>query len=100
VLSLQLKSGGSSSQCAPVGLSSAGLNDQRALAPPVQVATQIYLLAAQSTVAEASVRREVFGVLLTSGSNRAGWLHCGFATQGDGQPQPARPSRGEEMLMA
>jgi len=50
---------------------------------PVQVATQIDLLAAQSTVAEGSVRPEVVGVLLTSGSNRAGWLHGGFATQQD-----------------
>jgi hypothetical protein len=67
--------------------------------PPIQIATQINLLAAQSTVAQGSVRPEVFGVLLTSGSNQAGWLHCGFATQQDRQPQPARPSRGEEVLM-
>jgi hypothetical protein len=51
--------------------------------PPVQVATQFYLLTAQSTVAEGSVRPEVVGVLLTSGSNRAGWLHGGVATQQD-----------------
>jgi hypothetical protein len=50
---------------------------------PVQVATQVYLLAAQSAMAEGSVRPEVVGVLLTSGSNRAGWLHGGLATHRD-----------------
>jgi hypothetical protein len=51
--------------------------------PPVQVATQFSLLAAQSTVAEGSVRPQVFGVLLASGSNRAGWLHWSLAMQRD-----------------
>jgi hypothetical protein len=48
--------------------------------PLVQVAMQIDLLTAQSTVAEGSVRPEVVGVLLTSGSSRAGWRHGGKAT--------------------
>ena len=51
--------------------------------PLVQVATQINLLAAQSAVVEGSVRPEVVGVLLTCGSNRAGWLHYGLATHRD-----------------
>jgi hypothetical protein len=66
---------------------------------PVQVATQIYLLAAQSTVAEGSVRPEVVGVLLTSGSNRAGWRHGGFATQQDRTTATRSARRGEEVLM-
>jgi hypothetical protein len=50
---------------------------------PVQVAAQVHVLAAQSTVAEGSVSAEVLGVALTRSSNRAGWLQRRSATQRD-----------------
>ena len=58
-------------------------NDQRAFSPlsPGRHADQ----AAGSPVdgGGGSVRPEVVGVLLTCGSNRAGWLHCGLVTHRD-----------------
>src|SRR5215211_4995214 len=86
MLSLQLTLVGSSSQCAPVRPSSPRWNDQRNdqrawAADPGRHADQ----SAGSPVecGGGSVRPEVVGVLLTSGSNRAGWLHYGLATRRD-----------------
>ena len=66
---------------------------------PVQVAAQVHLLAAQSTVAEGSVSAEVFGVALTSGVTESVDFVAGSRRSGIGQPSPARPGRGEEVLM-
>ena len=103
VLSLQLRSGGSSTWCAPVGPSSAWWNDKRNDMPhasrPVQVATQIYLLAAQANVVEGQLDPRWSGY----GSPVAATEPVGFITDwrpgGIGQPQPPWPSRGEEVLM-
>src|SRR4029453_9051291 len=86
VRSLQLTSEGSSSQCAPVGPSSAWWNDQRndqrawAL---VQVATQINLLTAQSTVVESQL-----------GPRRPGYCSPVAATEPVGVIAVWRPEEG------
>jgi hypothetical protein len=60
--------------------------------PPVQVATQFYPLAAQSTLVEGSVSPEVVRGTAHQGSNRAGWRHCGSANQQD-RTTPARSAK-------
>ena len=66
---------------------------------PVQVATQIYLLAAQSNVVEGQLDLRWSGYC----SPVAATEPVGFITDwrpgGIGQPQPPWPSRGEEVLM-
>ena len=64
--------------------------------PPVQVATQFYLLTAQSTVAEGSVRPEVFG-----GTARLWQQPSRLASLESGDPagQESRNLLGEEVLM-
>jgi hypothetical protein len=101
VLSLQLTSDRSSSQCAPVGPSSPRWNDQQndqRAWTLVQVATQIYLLAAQSRVVEGQLDPRCSGYCSPVAATEPVGFMAVWHRSGIGQPQPARPSRGEEVL--
>ena len=73
-------------------------NDQRALSP-VQGATQIDLLAAQSTMAEGQLGPRFSGYCSPVAATEPVGFMAGSRRSGRGQPPPARPSRGEEALM-
>ena len=68
--------------------------------PLVQVATQINLLAAQSTVVEGQLGPRWSGYCSpVAATEPVGFIAVWRRTRGIGQPQPARPSRGEEVLV-
>ena len=102
VFSLLLSSGGSASQCAPVGPSSPRWNDQRndqRARALVQVATQISLLAAQSTVVDSQLDPRWSGYCSPVAATEPVGVIAVWRPGGIGPPPPARPSRGEEVLM-
>jgi hypothetical protein len=66
---------------------------------PVQVATQIYLPAAQSTVVEGQLDLRCSGYCSPVAATEPVGVMAGWRPGGRGQPPPARPSRGEEVLM-
>ena len=67
--------------------------------PLVQVATQINLLAAQSTVVEGQLGPRWSGYCSPVAATEPVGFIAVPRTSGIGQPQPARPSRAEEVLM-
>jgi hypothetical protein len=65
---------------------------------PVQVATQIYLLAAQSNVVEGQLDPRCSGYCSPVAATEPVGFITDWRRTGIGQPQPARPGRGEEVL--
>jgi hypothetical protein len=67
--------------------------------PLVQVATQINPLTAQSTVVEGQLDPRWSGYCSRVAATEPVGVSTVPRTSGIGQPQPARPSHGEEVLM-
>ena len=67
--------------------------------PPVQVAMQVNLLAAQSTVVAGQLDPRWSGYCSPMAATEPVGFIAVWRPGGIGQPQPARPSRGEEVLM-
>jgi hypothetical protein len=67
--------------------------------PLVQVATQINLLAAQSTVVEGQLGPRWSGYCSPVAATEPVGFIAVWRSTGIGQPQPARPSRAEEVLV-
>src|SRR5829696_3815726 len=74
-------------------------NDMPHASRPVQVATQIYLLAAQANVVEGQLDPRWSGYCSPVAATEPVGFMAGSRPSKTRQPPPARPSRGEEVLM-